>query len=86
LKGEHAPSPVVASTLGEALSNWWAGAFAAGYTVSSDSPLEEERFELPVPPDSDDDFRSSSPARLFPEKPTVRNPLAPPQNLSYDAA
>ena len=31
-------------------ANWWAGAFAAGHTVSSDSPLEERRFDPLVPP------------------------------------
>ena len=52
-----------------------------------DSLLEGERFELSVPLDRDDGFGLSSPARLLPERdPTVRNPLAPSQNLPYDAA
>jgi len=37
--------------------------------------------------DRDDGFGLNSPARLLPERdPTVRNPLAPSQNLPYDAA
>ena len=35
--------------MGEAPRNWWAGAFAAGHTVSSDSPLEGDGFEPSVP-------------------------------------
>jgi hypothetical protein len=38
--------------MGEALCNWWAGAFAAGHTVSSDSPLEGTGFEPSVPRDT----------------------------------
>jgi hypothetical protein len=45
--------------MGEALCNWRAGAFAAGHTVSSDSPLEEDGFELPVPRKVDDAFETA---------------------------
>jgi len=84
--GQHVPfsGHVQAHTPGERR------AFAPAATEDTgerDSPLEGERFELSVPLDRDDGFGLSSPARLLPERdPTVRNPLAPPQNLPYDAA
>ena len=66
-------------------------AATAGFSIQgreipreTDCPLEGDGFELSVPRDSDDGFSLElSGPTPFGERPTVRIPLGPPQNVPY---